>query len=297
MTAPTQAHRRRHPLAVWRDPAGRLSWLRIATLAALLVPAGIAAWDGLTVGYGPRPLNDVIHRTGYWALIFLLASLAVTPLSRLGRFGLLLDVRRMIGVGAFVYAVAHILLYVADLKYDVLRAASEIVLRVYLTIGFVALLGLGVLTATSTDAMVRRLGANRWQRLHRIVYALAVLAIVHYFQQNKVDVWAPTLVAGLLTWMLGYRLIASRRRNGSATLALIALAVAAAVLTFAAEAIGIAIAFNTSPMRVLQSAFEFDWYSIRPGWFVLGVGLAAAALDAARARRRKAERPPVSAPA
>src|SRR6185295_6134271 len=100
-------------------------------------------------------------------------SLAVTPLRRVARFNHLVDVRRMIGVGAFVYAAAHISLYVADQMFDLWKVASEIVLRLYLTIGFIALLGLMALAATSTDAMVRRLGAKRWQRLHQAIYVIA----------------------------------------------------------------------------------------------------------------------------
>ena len=78
----------------------------------------------------------------------------------------------MVGVAAFAYALAHLSLYIVDQKYDLLHVASEIVLRFYLTIGFVTLLGLGALAATSTDAMIKRLGAARWNRLHKIVYAL-----------------------------------------------------------------------------------------------------------------------------
>ena len=130
------------PWQVWRDAAGRLSPLRIAALAFLLVPVAVAIYDFNTEGFGARPLNNVIHRTGYWALIFLMTSLAVTPLRRIARFNLLVDVRRMIGVGAFVYAATHISLYVADQMFDLWKVASEIALRLYLTIGFTALLGL-----------------------------------------------------------------------------------------------------------------------------------------------------------
>ena len=89
------------PWQVWRDAAGRLSALRIGTLALLFVPVAIAIYDYNTEGFGARPLNNVIHRTGYWALLFLMISLAVTPLRRVARFNQLVDVRRMIGVGAF----------------------------------------------------------------------------------------------------------------------------------------------------------------------------------------------------
>ncbi len=283
---------RKRPWEVWRDAGGQLSALRIATLGLLLLPAAIAAWDYFTVGFGPRPVNDVIHRTGYWALLFLLISLAVTPLRRIGRLARLIDVRRMIGVAAFFYAVAHIVLYVVDQRYDLLKVASEIALRLYLTIGFVALAGLAVLAATSTDGMVRRLGGMRWARLHQITYAIALLALIHFFQQTKADVWLPTFVAGLFGWLMGYRFLIWRKseRGELPTWLIAALSVVVAILTFAAEAIGIGLAFGVSPLRVLQTAFEFDFYSIRPGWFVLAAGMVVVVLDFARARLAKARR-------
>src|SRR5690349_2313370 len=121
------------PWQLWLDSAGRVSTLRIVSLLFLCMPVAIAVYDFNTEGFGARPLNNVIHRAGYWALIFLMVSLAITPLRRVGRFGQLLDVRRMIGVGAFVYAAAHISLYVADQMFDLRKVASEIVLRLYLT--------------------------------------------------------------------------------------------------------------------------------------------------------------------
>jgi sulfoxide reductase heme-binding subunit YedZ len=284
------------PWQIWRDAAGRLSPLRIAALCFLVVPVIIAVYDFNVDGFGARPLNNVIHRAGFWALIFLMTALAITPLRRIARFNQLVDVRRMIGVGAFVYAASHILLYVADQMFDLWKVASEIVLRLYLTIGFVALVGLTVLAATSTDAMVRRLGASKWQRLHSIVYGIGLLALIHFFQQTKADVSAPTFVAGLFTWMLGYRLLVKFRypRTEPPAWVLLALAVAVSALTFIAEAIGIGIVFNVSPLRVLQSAFDFDDLSmIRPGWLVLGAGLIVAGVDLLRARfgRRRPGRP------
>ena len=293
-------------IELWRDNRGRLSALRIATLALLLWPIALAvvAWQS-EIRFAARPLNDLIHRAGFWMLMFLLLSLAVTPLRRIARFGQLVDVRRMIGVGAFCYGVAHLTLYAADQMFDLAKVASEITLRVYLTVGFTALLGLGTLAATSTDGMVRRLGGLRWRRLHRLVYVIAVLALLHFFQQTKLDVSVPTLVTGLFTWLIGYRLIAWRwKRPGELpTWILLALSVAAAALTFAGEAIGIAIAFNVSPLMVLQTAFDFDLDNldmVRPGWYVLAAGLIVVAIDlvCARWRKRRPRQPaPVRAPA
>jgi len=278
-------------LQIWRDRRGRLSSLRVATLALLLAPVAIALWNAGTIVHGARPINDLIHRAGFWMLMFLLLTLGITPLRRITRFGELLDVRRMLGVGAFLYGITHLSLYVTDQAFDLGKVGSEIVLRVYLLIGFTALLGLAVLAATSTDAMVRRLGGMRWQRLHWLIYGIGTLALIHYFQQTKADVSVPTFTAGIFVWLIGYRIMIKLRkaRGELSTLALAGLAVAVAVLTFLAEAIGIAMAFHVSPLLVLQINFDFDidLYMVRPGWLVLAAGLAVALLNFACARFMK----------
>jgi sulfoxide reductase heme-binding subunit YedZ len=250
----------------------------------LALPLGKALFEAEAILYGARPLNELIHRAGYWAITFLIASLAVTPLRRVARFGQLVDVRRMIGIAAFCYAATHISLYVADQMFDLGKVFGEITHRVYLTIGFTALLGLFILAGTSTDRMVRRLGGQTWQRLHRASYVIAALALVHFFQQTKADIWLPTLYAGLFAWLMGYRLLARLRRSGGELTGslLLALTMIVGVLVFASEAIGIGIAFRVSPLLVLQAAFDFDWDMIRPGWIVLATGLLVVVLDLAR---------------
>jgi sulfoxide reductase heme-binding subunit YedZ len=269
---------------VWRDRRGRLSPLRIAILALLLLPAAKALIDADDIAHGARPLNDLIHRAGFWALMFLGVTLAVTPLRRILRYGNLIDVRRMLGVGTFIYIAAHPLLYVADLKYDLAKAAYELTHRVYLIVGGVAWIGLAVLAVTSTDAMVKRIGGLYWRRLHQAIYLIAVLALVHYFQQTKADVAVPTFVAGVLTWLMGYRLLAWWQDNSElSTLSLLALSAVIALLTFVGEAIGIGLTFHVSPLRVLETVFDFD-AGIRPGWQVLAAGLAVVAIDFIRSR-------------
>jgi sulfoxide reductase heme-binding subunit YedZ len=281
-------------LQVWRDRRGNLSPLRVAALAFLLMPVGIALWNADAIAHGARPLNDVIHRAGFWMLMFILTTLAITPLRRITRLSQLIDVRRMLGVGAFVYGVAHISLYTADQVFDLVKVASEIVQRVYLTIGFTALVGLATLAATSTDAMVRRLGALRWQRLHYAVYGIGVLALIHYFQQTKADVSVPTFTAGVFAWLMGYRIVVKlwKVRGELSTPALVGLSFAVAGLTFIAEAIGIAIVFNAPPLLVLQANLDFDvpLDMIRPGWLVLAAGLAVTALNFVCARVVKPRR-------
>ncbi|MDB5590452.1 ferric reductase-like transmembrane domain-containing protein [Enterovirga sp.] len=271
---------------LWRDRRGRLSALRIATLAVLIWPALLIVIDAGRGALGGRPLNEAIHRTGWWALVFLLLSLAVTPLRRSARFGRLVDIRRMVGVAAAIYAGIHILLYVADLRFDLLKVGSEIVSRLYLTIGFAALLGLLVLAATSNDASVKRLGGLRWRRLHLAAYGITLLALIHFFQQTKADITVPTLYAGLFAWLMGYRLLAGWRGEGALSpLGLVGLAVAAGLVTLLGEAVGIAIAFSRPVLafagQFLVAAFDPD-LGIRPGWWVLAAGLAMAALEAVR---------------
>ena len=209
---------------LWRDRRGRLSWLRIATLALLLMPVAKALYDADAIFHGARPLNDMIHRAGFWALVFLGVTLAVTPFRRIARYGNLIEVRRMLGVGTFCYIAAHLTLYVADQSYDLGKVAHEITHRWYLIIGGTAWLGLAALAATSTDGMVRRLGPLRWRRLHQAVYAIALLGLIHYFQQTKADVTVPTFAASLFLWLIAYRLVAWWQSAGElSTLSLLAI--------------------------------------------------------------------------
>ena len=165
----------------------------------------------------------------------------------------------MIGVGAFVYATAHILLYVVEERFDLVKVASEIVKRLYLTIGLIAWLGLLALAVTSTDAMVKRLGALKWRRLHQAIYVIGMLALIHFFQQTKADFTLPATITGLFGWLICYRVVAARVRGGElSTLALFVLTLAVALLTFLVEAVGIGLWYRASPLRVLQTAFDFD---------------------------------------
>lgn len=269
---------------IWCDRRGRLLPLRIAALALLLFPLAKALAEAGAIAHGARPINDLIHRAGFWALVFLGVTLAVTPLRRVARYGNLIDVRRMLGVGAFCYIAAHLALFIADQSYSLGKTLYEITHRWYLIIGGTAWLGLAALAATSTDGMVKRLGGIRWRRLHQIIYAIALLALIHYFQQTKADVTVPVFAAGLFLWLIGYRVVAWWRDTSElSTLTLLALSAAVSVLTFIGEAVGIGLAFHVSPLRVLDAAFNFD-AGIRPGWQVLGAGLVVVAIDFVRVR-------------
>ncbi len=282
---------------LWRDRRGRISALRVATLLLLLLPLAKAVFETGDIAHGARPLNELIHRAGFWALVFLGVTLAVTPFRRIFRYANLIDVRRMLGVGTFCYIAAHLALFFADQSYSFAKLIHEITHRVYLIVGAVAWIGLAALAATSTDGMVRRLGGMRWRRLHQAIYAIALLALIHYFQQTKADVTVPTFAASLFLWLIAYRVLAWWQGGSElSTLSLFALAIAVSVVTFLGEAMGIAIAFHVSPMRVLGTIFDFD-AGIRPGWQVLAAGLAVTAVDAVmlRWKPRTARAPAVAA--
>lgn len=275
-----------HSWQLWRDRRGRLSVLRFAVLALLLMPLAKAVFEAGAIAHGARPLNELIHRAGFWALVFLGVTLAVTPFRRIFRYGNLIDVRRMLGVGTFCYIAAHLALFFADQSYSPAKFFHEITHRVYLIIGAIAWLGLAALAATSTDGMVRRLGGLRWRRLHQVIYAIALLGLIHYFQQTKADVTVPTFAASLFFWLIGYRVLAWWQDTSElSTFNLLGLTIVVSLVTFAGEAIGIAIAFHVAPLRVLETVFDFD-AGIRPGWQVLVAGLLVVAIDAVMARLR-----------
>jgi sulfoxide reductase heme-binding subunit YedZ len=255
----------------WLDRAGRLSPLKLATFLLVLAPALWIAWLWATQGLGPKPVTEAIHRTGDWTVRLLIATLAVTPLRRIANYPKLILVRRMLGLAVLGYALLHLSLYALDQAFDLVRVATEIVLRIYLLIGFTALLGLAILGATSTDAAIRRLGGT-WQRLHRAIYAIGVLALAHYFLQAKLHVTQPVLWSGLFLLLMGYRLI-RRLELPEGPLGLAALAVAAGLATALLEAGWYAAATGANAALVLSANLDFE-YEIRPAWYVLAVGLA-----------------------
>ena len=280
----------KRPWQVWLDRRGRVSWLRIATIVVLLLPAAKALIEANAIAYSARPLNELIHRTGFWALVFLGVAFAITPLRRILRYGPLIDVRRMIGVASFIYIAAHLLLFFADQSYSFAKFFTEITKRVYLIIGAFAWIGLAVLAATSTDAMVRRLGGMRWRRLHQLIYVIALLALIHYFQQTKADVSVPTFTAAIFAWLMAYRVIGWwQGRAELSALTLLVMTIVVAAVTLIGEVIGIALVFNAPLGRILPQIWDFE-AGFRPGWQVLGAGLIVVVVDFIRARMAKPSR-------
>ena len=155
---------------------------------------------------GANPVEELIHRFGIWGLNFLLITLAVTPLRRLTGKGWLLRFRRMLGLFAFFYVLMHFLAYAGlDQRFDLPVIFEDVVERPFITIGFSAFLLLIPLAVTSTNAMMKRLG-RRWQKLHRLVYVIAILGVVHFYWQVKLDTLEALIYAAILAVLLGYRL-------------------------------------------------------------------------------------------
>ena len=179
-----------------RERSGRWSSVKIVAFATTLFPALWVAYQAATDDLGPRPITEAIHQIGEWTLRLLLITLAITPAQRILNYPRLILARRTLGVACALYASLHISLYLLDQHFDLLKVASEIVLRIYLLIGAVALAGLITLAATSTDAAVSRLGPERWKSLHRLIYAIGLLATVHFFMQSKLNIYEPVLMAG-----------------------------------------------------------------------------------------------------
>lgn len=264
----------------WTDKAGHFSPLKAITLALLFVPAIVTLIAYLRGALAPLPFKEGLRDIGEWTVRLIILTLAVTPAMRIFRLPRLAQLRRMIGVAAFAYAFLHLLLYAANEKFDLAFVASEIALRIYLTIGFVALLGLTILAATSTDGMVRRLG-RRWKQIHYAVYGIAVLAILHFFIQSKIDVSQPTLMAGLFFLLMTYRITASRR-IALTILPLILCAIAAALLTAIIEFAWYGLMTGVDPWRIAQANFVIA-YGLRPAPAILITGIVIAILAWLRA--------------
>ncbi len=263
-------------LALWRDRAGAFSAPRAVALAMAVAPALPLLARIATHDLGPRPLTEVSHVTGLWAVRLLAATLAVTPLIALLRRPRFASSRRILGVAVFVWMVAHFVAFVADKSFDPVVVAHEIALRVYLLIGFAAFLTLGALAATSTDRMIARLGAERWRNLHRLVYLVVALGLVHFFMQAKEDISEPTAMAGLFA-LLGAMRLARRfgRQLTPLTVAILSIVVAAGAA--ALEAAWFAWKFGAPFMTVIAADFDLSM-GLRPCWLPLIAGLAFGAL-------------------
>lgn len=184
-----------------------LQRLRAVLWIACLLPLARLLWLGVTGGLGANPIEFISRSTGTWTLVFLLATLCVTPLRRGTGWTELVRVRRLLGLFAFFYACLHFANWIAvDQFFDWPAMLKDIVKRPFVTAGFAGFLLLLPLALTSTDAARRRLGRN-WARLHRLVYAVPVLGLLHYWWLVKKGVQAPLPYTAALAVLLGWRML------------------------------------------------------------------------------------------
>ena len=242
---------------------GRLRARAVARLARLVRRPQSAA----------RPVNDAIHSTGNYAVWLVVISLAVTPARRLFMAPKLINMRRTLGVAAFCYAVLHLTLYVVEQKYDLAKVVER---------DRVAHLSHHRLRRADRPDRARRDLDRRHDPAARrrsagtgctsIVYAIAILGIIHFLMQTKLDISESVMVAGFLFWLLGYRLMHRYRRRGHATSGQLALALIAAALTAVAEAAWYGATTGVMWWRVFSVNLDWDM-ALRPAHWVLIVGL------------------------
>ena len=171
----------------------------------------LRAFEMAGFGLGANPIEELLHELGRWGLKFLLLGLSITPLRRWTGWNWLLRFRRMLGLFAFFYIVLHFLTYaILDQGLDIAAIIEDIIKRPYITLGMTGLLLLIPLAITSTKGMMRRLG-KRWQKLHRLVYVIAIAGVWHFYWQVKLDTLDASLYALVLTVLLATRIFYSRK--------------------------------------------------------------------------------------
>lgn len=185
----------------------RFAKLFVAINCAL--PGLLLGWDAYQHQLGANPVNEAIKTTGLMAVVFLTLSLMITPVRKLTGWSSLIHYRRALGLAAFFYALGHFSIYfIFDRSGSISSTFKEILARPYLMLGAAALLAMLPLAITSTNAMIKALGAKRWNALHRLTYLAIVAGTIHYYLQAKSDKRQPTVFIVIAVILLAYRGIA-----------------------------------------------------------------------------------------
>jgi len=196
--------------------AARRPWLKPAVFAGALAPLSAILWNAAHHNLGANPIAEALNELGLTALVFLLASLACTPLREVLGWTWAIALRRMLGLFAFFYAVLHASTYtVLDQGLDWRAILADVTKRPFIIAGFSAFVLLAPLAATSTAAAVRRFGFPRWKRLHRLAYVAGLLAVIHFVLRVKKDVREPAVYGVVLGVLLLARLVLHLRRRAS----------------------------------------------------------------------------------
>ena len=173
-----------------------------------LSPLAILGWKAYTDNLSANPISDITNTTGTWTLRFLMITLSVTPLRKITGWNVLIQLRRMLGLFAFFYVCLHFLTYIwLDQFFQFGDILKDVGKRRFITVGFTAFVLLIPLAITSTRKMIRRLGGKRWNTLHKVIYVAAICGVIHYLWLVKADAQRPSIYAGILALLLGYRLV------------------------------------------------------------------------------------------
>lgn len=171
-----------------------------------LIPAGMLVFDIVTGNISADPVEDLTKVTGEWGLRLLIITLAITPLRVLTGTNQLIMVRRMLGVFSFFYILVHFLTWlVIDNFFDFRQMIEDIIERYYILFGSVAFVMMTLLAATSTNRMVRWMGGRRWARLHKLIYLIGILGVLHFFLSVKADITEPVIYGSIVAALLGFR--------------------------------------------------------------------------------------------
>jgi sulfoxide reductase heme-binding subunit YedZ len=272
----------------WQDRQRRFSWLKASAFALVMLPGIRLTYQTATGEFGllAMAFGGLTYWSGVWATVVLLMALAVTPIIVVFRWPALVDVRRMIGVMALIYTIAHIIFFFALRSWNFEKIGIETVTRLTLFVATLSTIGLIVLSATSLDAAIARMGAKGWQRLHNTNYIISALALLHVVLARGTYA-EQYLLCGLFVWLMLWRVL-YRYKLGSDAKALIALAVFCCLFTAFLEAGFMWGRRGYDVMGTLH--INFMWapveIGIQPPWQVLAFGLVFALAAMARAALR-----------
>jgi methionine sulfoxide reductase heme-binding subunit len=259
----------------WQDRNRRFSWLKASTFALMLLPAIRSAYLVGIGDYGTLhvALGGLTYWSGVWATVIMLMTLAVTPAATIFRWPGLVDVRRMIGVTALVYTMAHMVIYFAFRRWDVAFITNDMMTRLTLIVATLSTAGLIVLGATSVDAAIRYMGAKNWQRLHTTNYVISGLAILHVVLARGTYA-EQYMLTGIFFWLMIWRVLA-RYGLGANGKALAMLAVASCLLAAFLEAGFLWSRRGFDVLETLGYNFTLAILDVAypPAWQVLAFGL------------------------
>ena len=190
-----------------KDPA----FPKLVVFINSCVPLALLGWDAYWHQLGANPSNFALRTTGMMALIFLILSLTVTPVRKITGYNFLSHFRRMLGLFAFFYGCMHLALYFTyDREFNLAGTLADVLKRPFILLGMASLLMMLPLAATSTNAMIKKLGGKNWKRLHTLAYPAAIAAVVHFYLLVKADIRQPAAFGFVLAVLLLYRLLANR---------------------------------------------------------------------------------------